>query len=121
MLCDVYYDNSTQQLVMEFITDGQLCSVSATISDWIQPYSAGNAISIDSSNKIHAMYKAGRGVKFYKNGSYTAICADMSVISSDLSLFSYAKLSDILSIQPGDSIVKTVLSGNMYSICVDID
>ena len=98
MLCDVYYDSPTHQLVLNFITGDQLCSVSATISDWIQPYTAGNAISIGINNKISAMYSPGRGIKFYKSGIFTAICADMSAISTDLELSSYAKLSDILSV-----------------------
>ena len=66
------------------------------------------------------MYIAGKGIKFYTDEIYTAICADMSAISSELNLSSYATLSDVLSVQPGDTIIKTILSNNIYTICADI-
>ena len=89
MLCNVYYNTSTEQLVFQFNVNNQLCSISATISDWIQLYSAGNAISIDTRNKIHAMYVAGKGVNFCKNGVYTTICADYTQLCAGLFLSDY--------------------------------
>ena len=44
------------------------------------------------------MYAAGKGIKFYRNGNYTCICADISLLTSSIDLSSYARLSDVLSI-----------------------
>ena len=66
------------------------------------------------------MYIAGKGIKFCTDEIYTAICADMSAVSAELNLSSYAALSDVLSVQPGDTVIKTILSNNIYTIYADI-
>lgn len=113
MLCNVHYNTSTEQLVFQFNVNNQLCSISATISDWIQPYSAGNSISIDTRNKIHTMYVAGKGVNFCKDGVYTTICADINAISAQLS-----NIGSNISVQ-GNNGICVSLSNNMYTICAD--